>query len=167
MLVVGEADDADSARIRSLRKALEDSGLSSPPAPDIRAAIWAKLLQNLANSTVTTLTGATVAQVRADPALSALSTKINQEGRTIAQAYGIKLELAPQRPSGGHASGMPQHKPSMLQDYERGRPMEIASQLLVPLAFAREARVSAPTLEAVVPLLTYRAAAKGLFHPAG
>lgn len=166
MLVVGEADDSDSQRVRSLRKLLEESGMSSPPAPDIRAAIWSKLVQNLANSTLTTLTGATVAEMRADPGLSGLSTKISQEGRAIAQAWGINLALAPARPGGGHSSGMPNHKPSMLQDYERGRPMEIASQLVVPLAFAQAAQVPAPTLEALVPLVAWRAAAKGLFRPA-
>src|SRR6185503_6888169 len=46
MLVVGEADDRDSSRIQALRKVLEESGMSSPPAPDIRAAIWSKLIQN-------------------------------------------------------------------------------------------------------------------------
>ena len=166
MLVVGEADDQQTSRITRLRRALEESGMSSPPAPDIRAAIWSKLVQNLANSTLTTLTGATVAQVRSDAALFALSKKINEEGRAIAQAYGINLALAPQRPGGGHAAGTPNHKPSMLQDYERGRPMEIASQLLVPLAFAKGANVSAPTLETVVPLVAWRAAQKGLFRPA-
>lgn len=166
MLVVGEADDRESPRIKALRKALEDSGMFSPPAPDIRAAIWSKLVQNLANSTITTLTGCTVAQMRADAGLAALARKLNEEGRAIAQAYGINLSLAPQRPGGGHASGAPNHKPSMLQDYERGRPMEIASQLLVPLAFAKGANLSAPTLETVVPLVAWRAAAKGLFRPA-
>jgi len=166
MLVVGEADDRDSPRIKILRKILDDSGMSSPPAPDIRAVIWSKLIQNLATAPLSTLTEATVAQVRADPGLLGISKKINEEGRAIAQAYGINLALAPQRPGGGQSSGMPQHKPSLLQDYERGRPMEIASLLLMPLAFARAAKVSAVTLEAVVGLVAYRAAAKGLFRPA-
>src|SRR5258708_1523567 len=42
MLVVGEADDAQSERIKIVRDVLERSGMSSPAAPDIRAAIWAK-----------------------------------------------------------------------------------------------------------------------------
>lgn len=163
MLVVGEVDDRDSPRIGNLRKILEDSGMSSPPAPDIRAAIWSKLIQNLATAPLCTLAEATVAQVRADIALSNISIKLAEEGRAIAQAYGINLALAPQRPAGGQSSGMTHHKPSLLQDYERGRPMEIASLLLMPLAFAREARVPAPTLEAVAALVAYRAAAKGLF----
>ena len=166
MLVVGEADDRDSPRIATLRKVLEDSGMSSPPAPDIRAVIWSKLIQNLATAPLSTLTEATVAEVRADAGLSNLSKRIAEEGRAIAQAYGINLALAPQRPGGGQSSGMPHHKPSLLQDYERGRPMEIASLLLMPLAFAREAKVPAATLEAVVALVAYRAAAKGLFRPA-
>jgi len=166
MLVVGEADDRDSTRIRELRKILDQSGMSSPPAPDIRAAIWSKLLQNLGNSTLCTLTGATVAEVRGDPELGKLAARIGAEGRAIAQAHGIDLEAAPQRPGGGHSSGMVGHKPSMLQDYERGRPMEIASQLLIPLAFGRAAGVATPTLEALVPLVAWKAAAKGLFSAA-
>jgi len=166
MLVVGEVDDRQTSRITGLRKILEDSGMSSPPAPEIRAAIWSKLVQNLATATLCTLTGATVAQVRADTGLLNVSRRIGEEGRAIAQAYGINLALAPQRPGGGQSSGMPQHKPSMLQDYERGRPMEVASLLLVPLAFARAAKVPAATLEALVSLIAYRAAEKGLFRPA-
>ena len=166
MRVVGEADDRESDRVRTLRKILEESGMSSPRAPDIRAVIWSKLIQNLATAPLCTLTGATVAQVRADARLAALSKRIAEEGRAIAQACGINLALVPQRPGGGQSSGATQHKPSMLQDYERGRPMEVASLLLVPLAFAREAGVPAPALEAVVSLVAYRAAEKGLFRPA-
>jgi 2-dehydropantoate 2-reductase len=166
MLVVGEADDRETSRIIVLRKILEESGMSSPPAPDIRAAVWSKLIQNLATAPLCTLTRATVAQVRADDGLSKISRRLAEEARAIAQAYRIDLALAPQRPGGGQGSGMPHHKPSMLQDYERGRPMEVASLLLVPLEFARAAKIPVPTLETVASLVAYRAAAKGLFHPA-
>jgi len=137
--------------------------MSSPPARDIRAAIWAKLLQNLANSTLSTLTGATVAELRGDPDTAKLAARIAAEGRAVAEAHGIDLGLAPQRPGGGHSAGTPQHKPSMLQDYERGRPMEIASQLVIPLAFRRVAGIATPTLETLVPVLVRKAAAKGLY----
>jgi len=166
MLVVGEVDDRETPRIAALRKVIEDSGMSSPPAPDIRAVIWSKLVQNLATATLSTLTGATVAQVRADPGLSGISRKITEEARAVAQAYGINLALAPQRPGGAQSTAVLHHKPSMLQDYERGRPMEIASLLLVPLAFAKGGNVSAPTLEALVALIAWRAAEKGLFRSA-
>jgi 2-dehydropantoate 2-reductase len=165
MLAVGEHDDRDSDRIGKLREALESAGMSSPPVSDIRAVIWSKLIQNLATAPLCTLTGGTVAKVRADAGLSALSKKVAEEGRAIAQAYGVNLALAPQRPGGAGSTAVLHHKPSMLQDFERGRPMEVASLLLVPLEFARAAGVSAPTLETLVSLIAYRAAEKGLFRP--
>jgi 2-dehydropantoate 2-reductase len=165
MLVIGEIDDRSSTRIGELRSMLENSGMSSPKARDIRAAVWAKLLQNLGNSSLCTLTGASVGELRTSPALAELAGRLAAEGRAIAQAHGVELEAAPERPGGGHSSGVHAHKPSMLQDYERGRPMEIESQLMAPLAFARAANLATPTLDTVVALVAHKAAAKGLYSP--
>jgi 2-dehydropantoate 2-reductase len=70
---------------------------------------------------------------------------------------------APSRPGGGQSSGMISHKPSLLQDYERGKPMEIEAQLVAVRAFARAASVPAPTLETMVPLIVFKATARGLY----
>lgn len=75
------------------------------------------------------------------------------------------MAQAPPRPGGGQSSGAIQHKPSMLQDYERGRPMEVEAQFMAPLAFARAAGVPAPTLESLLAVAAFRAAAKGLYAP--
>jgi len=163
MLVVGHADDRDSDQIRVLRKLLCDADLYSPPTSDIRASVWAKLVQNLSTAALCTLTGATVKEVRGDSRLSSLATCLASEGKAIARAHGIDLEQAPQRPSGGQSAGAISHKPSLLQDYERGKPMEIDALLVAVLEFARVANVDAPTLATVVPLVVYKAAAKGLY----
>ena len=68
--------------------------------------------------------------------------------------------MPPPQPGGG-----PQHKTSMLQDYELGRPMEIDAILMAPLWFARSANVPAPVTESVVALAAHKAAAKGLYDP--
>ena len=163
MLVIGEVNNETSSRIEKLRAILEKSDLSSPPVEDIRQSIWAKLLQNLGTSSLCTLTGATVSDVRSDPYLSKIFSRLGAEGRAVAKALGVDVERAPTRPSGGQASGAVGHKPSMLQDYERGRPMEIDAQLVAPLELARAAKVESPTLEAIVSLVAYRAAVKGLY----
>jgi len=163
MVVIGEVDNRQTARVRALRSALEAADVSSPEVEDVRQSIWSKLAQILANSTVCTLTGATVAQARADASLAALLKTAGEEVRAIAHALKISLEKAPQRPSGGHASNAAAHKPSMLQDYERGRPMEIEAQLKAPLELARAARVATPMLDALVALTAHKAAAKGLY----
>lgn len=166
MLVVGEIDDKSSTRIDELRRALNQAGMFSPPTSSIRAVVWAKLLQNLGTSTLCTLTGATIGEMRSDVALVKLAARLGAEGRAIAQALGVAPESAPERPGGGHSSGLHGHKPSMLQDYERGRPMEIEAQLMAPLALARAAGVATPALDAVASLVAFKAAAKGLYASA-
>ena len=163
MLVVGRPDDADSPRIAELRSILEKNDLSSPGTNDIRTSVWAKIVQALGTGALCTLTGAAIASVRGNPALSKLAARLGDEVRAIARAHGVEPDRAPNRPSGGQSSGLIAHKPSMLQDYERGRPMEIEAQLASTLAFARVANVAVPALETVVPLIAFKAAAKGLY----
>jgi 2-dehydropantoate 2-reductase len=164
MLTVGEVDDRGSERIDALRKTLEAAGMHSPLSKDIRQALWSKLLMNLSTSTLCLLSGGAVADVRGNPALIKLNERINAEGRAVALAHGIDPAGAPERPGGGHGSGSIGHKPSMIQDYEAGRPMEVEAQLAMPLAFGRAAGVATPTLDTLVSLVAYRAAAKGLYE---
>lgn len=164
MLVVGQADNRNSPRVQELRAALEKSGMSSPAPEDIRQAVWAKLVQNIGNSSLCLLTESSVSDVIGDPALRELNHKAKAEAAAIAAALGVDIARAPHRPSGGHVSGAIGHKPSMLQDYERGRPMEIEAQLMAPLALARSAGVATPTLDMIIPLAAHKAAAKGLYH---
>jgi 2-dehydropantoate 2-reductase len=164
MLVVGQADDSDSEPIRKLRSLLAKADLHSPPTDDIRSSVWAKLVQNLSTAALCTLLGASVKEVRSDAALAELSRRLAAEALAIAAAHGVDPQRAPTRPAGGQSAGAISHKPSMLQDYERARPMEIEALLAAPLAFARAARVAAPILESMVPLVVFKAAQKGLYN---
>src|SRR4051812_48504787 len=163
MLTMGHADDRASSGISNLRRILTAAGMHSPDCPDIRQALWSKLLLNLSTSTLCLLSEGTVADVRGDAALAKVNERIDAEGRAIARAHGIDPAGAPERPGGGHGSGRVAHKPSMIQDYELGRPMEIEAQLATPLAFGRVAGVPTPTLDVLVALVAYKAAAKGLY----
>jgi 2-dehydropantoate 2-reductase len=163
MIVVGRADDANSPEIEQLRSLLDKNDISSPRTGDIRTSVWAKIVQALGTGALCTLTEAPIAKVRQTPGLAAIAARLNDEGRAIARAHGVDPEAAPRRPSGGQTSGLIAHKPSMLQDYERGRPMEVEAQLVSTLAFARVAKVAVPTLETLVPLVAFKASAKGLY----
>jgi len=162
MLVIGRPDRRDTDVVLALRAALEKSGMSSPPVEDIRQSIWSKLAQNLWTSTLCTLTHLTVREAQEREDLQSIAARATEEGRAIARALGVAVERAPRRPSGAASSGAA-HKPSMLQDYERGRPMEVETQLRAPLALARAAKVHTPMLDVLVPLVGAKAAAKGLF----
>lgn len=164
MLVIGETDDRASGRIEALRALLAGAGMHSPPAANIRQSVWDKLLLNFASSLCVPL-GEPISAIVDDPALRAVRERVLVEGRAIAGAHGISFEGVPRRPGGGHSAGATAHKPSLLQDYELGRPMEIDAILAVPCAFARAARVAAPTLEALSAIIARLAARKGLYWP--
>src|SRR5688572_3848487 len=164
MLVVGYADDRQDERIAALRTALTQADLYSPPTQDIRQSVWGKLVPNLSTAALCTLAGATVKEVRSSPALAEVARRLAGEALAIARAHGVDPDGAPQRRGGGQSAGAISHKPSLLQDYERGRPMEIDALLVAALEFARAASVAAPALETVVPLLVHKAAAKGLYE---
>jgi 2-dehydropantoate 2-reductase len=59
----------------------------------------------------------------------------------------------------------PNHKPSILQDYELGRAMEIDALVRAPAAFARCAELSTPMLDMIAALAIQRARDKGLYPP--
>ena len=162
---VGETDDRQTPRIAALRALLMAAELHSPAAPDIRQAVWDKLLINF-GSTLCVPLGEPISALVEDPRLRSARERLFAEGRAIALAHGVDPAQAPQRPGGGkQISGASQHKPSMLQDYELGRPMEVEAILAMPCAFARAAGVEAPALEALTAVTARLAARKGLYSP--
>ena len=125
--------------------------------------MWDKLLLNFGSSLCVPL-GESLSALIEDPRLRAARERLTAEGRAIALAHGVRPEDAPRRPgSAGQASGAAQHKPSMLQDYELGRPMEVEAMLATPCAFARAAGVEAPALEQLAAVTARLAARKGLY----
>ena len=110
--------------------------------------------------------GAIGGHLAAKFAAAGLDVSVVARGASLAaiKANGIALrDGAPRRPGGAQGAGATAHKPSMLQDYERGRPMEVDAILAVPCAFARAVGVAAPTLEAVHAVTARLAARKGLY----
>ena len=162
MIVIGRPDKKETPLVRELRAALAAADMASPPLADIRQSVWSKLAQNLWTSTLCTLTQSSVRDVQDNPELKPIAARATEEARAIARALDVAIERAPKRPSGQSGSGAA-HKPSMLQDYERGRPMEVEAQLAAPLELARLQKVHTPTLDFLVPLVTAKAAAKGLY----
>ncbi len=163
ILVVGEIDDRPSSRVSALRAALVGAGLASPDGDDIRANVWQKLLRNISRSTLCCLVGETLHDsLGSSAALREIARQGTREGLKIAAAHGISFDYDVEADF-APGSPFPPHKPSILQDFELGRPMEVEALLMTPLAFARAAGVPTPTLDTVVALIAHRAAARGLY----
>jgi 2-dehydropantoate 2-reductase len=158
MLLIGECDDRSIERIARLRAALEGASITSAPVTRIRETIWTKLLTNMSMSVLCLLTGLTARGVRDDPALQEVIPRLLEEANAVAQSCfpGVK-RLTRSGPA-------PDHKPSILQDYELGRAMEIDVLVRAPAAFARAAGLPTPMLDLMAALAIRQARDKGLYQ---
>jgi len=139
MLVVGESDDSRFGADKKTQKALEESGVSSPAAHDIRQVVWNKLHLSLGTGTLCLLAGCTVGDMRGDAQLSEIAKRVAAEGRAIAAAHGVDANKAPPRPAGGTPRARSAHQ-AFNSARLRGGTAMIEAQLASPLAFARAAR---------------------------
>ena len=158
MLLVGECDDRGSERIERLRAVLNEASIQSPPVARIRETIWTKLLTNMSMSVLCLLTGQTARAVRDEPDAAATSSRACSTRPTpSAQSCfpGVKRVT--------RTGPAPDHKPSILQDYELGRAMEIDALVRAPAAFARAAGLSTPMLDLMAALAIRMARSKGLY----
>lgn len=164
ILHVGETDDRPSARIDRLREILVASGMASPPTSDIRLNAWHKLMANLSGSVMCLLTGQAIPVLK-EPAINVVCRCALAEGLATARAHGVNLDIDVEQMYGA-GRVYQNHKPSILQDYELGRPMEIEAIVKAPHAFACAAGLDTPTLDVMVALAANLAAAKGLYSAA-
>ena len=155
MLIVGECDDHPSERIERLRATLIAAGIQSPPAPRIREAIWTKLTSNMSVSVLCAVTGKSARASSEDPALREVVPRLLDEGQAVARTCYPEVKR--------RTGQAPDHKPSLLQDFERGRPMEIDALVRAPAAFVRAANLSTPMLELLAGLAIHKARDTGLY----
>jgi 2-dehydropantoate 2-reductase len=156
-LLIGECDDRASERIEKLRAVLNAAAIESAPVAQIRETIWSKLLTNMSMSVLCLMTGQTARGVRDDPDLADILPRLLEEANAIGQSCIPEVKRVTR------TGPAPEHKPSILQDYELGRAMEIDVLVRAPAAFAREANLSTPMLDMLAGLAIQKARGKGLY----
>ena len=104
------------------------------------------------------LTGQTARGVRDDPALQNVIPRLLDEANSVAQSCYPEVKRVTR------TGPAPDHKPSILQDYELGRAMEIDVLVKAPAAFARAAGLSTPMLDMIAALAIRQARDKGLYQ---
>ena len=113
-------------------------------SPKTDQIIWQKAAFNCAMNACSALTGATVGQLNAPdivPQLRAVSSEVV----AVAQAMGVTAKLDEVVGQLEHAlEHHTEHKPSMLQDIEAGRPTEINSLCREVARLAEQQNVPAP-----------------------
>jgi 2-dehydropantoate 2-reductase len=121
---LGELDGSDTASIRTISDAFKAAGFKSPISNDIRSEIWLKLWGNLSFNPISALTHATLEDICVFPGTRELAANMMLEAQTIGEKLGVNFKVSLEKRING-AQAVGQHKTSMLQDVELGRPLEL------------------------------------------
>lgn len=138
----------------SLIGVLRCGGMHCIEDPDIEVSIWEKVAFNTALNSLCALTGQSVGDVGQCSRGHQVAIALVTEAATIAASHGLavdlqRIERAVDEAFIVHA----EHKPSMLQDLEHGRRLEIDGLSGALLGHARQYGVRAPVMTAIDRLL--------------
>lgn len=159
---LGEPSGEKSERVMRLAEEFIAAGLQAPVREDIRGEIWLKLWGNLSFNPISALTGSTLADIVADEGTRTLAKAMMLEAQAIAETLGIEFPVTVDRRIKG-AGDVGEHKTSMLQDLERGRPMEIDALVTAVQEVGRLTGKPTPAIDAVLALVRRLAIERGCY----
>lgn len=157
---LGEPSGERSERAERLSAALVSAGLKAPVRPRIRDEMWVKLWGNLSFNPLSALTCATLDVLATDPGTRAAARAMMVEAQSIAERLGVRFAISVDKRIDG-AAAVGAHKTSMLQDLERGRPMEIDALVGAVQEMGRLVEVPTPAVDLVLALVRLRARTAG------
>ncbi len=161
--VLGEPSGEKTERVMALAEIMRQAGFKTPVKPGIRDEIWIKLWGNLCFNPVSALTGATLEQIGTDPGTRAVCRAMMLEAKAIGEKLGVRFAIdVEKRMDGAVAVGA--HKTSMLQDFEKGRPMEIDALVTVVAELGRIVDEPTPAIDMVLALIQQKAELAGLYQ---
>jgi 2-dehydropantoate 2-reductase len=160
-VVLGGPDGQESQRVQAIVAHIKAGGMQAVASIAIRDEIWNKLLGNLCTGPMAILTQVSIRELFREPECVAAARRVMQEATAVANALGAHPDVDPDNWI-AHGRDL-DHKPSSLQDLERGRPMEIDGIFDAPLELARMVGVPTPTLDLLVAMVKVKARAAGLY----
>jgi 2-dehydropantoate 2-reductase len=144
-ITFGESDGAITPRARQIRDLLAASGVEVVISTNIQEALWQKFLFIASISGVCCLARQPIGPVMATPETRALYLDAILEAEAVARAREVKLpfDIVEQtvRLTEGFA---PETKPSLLQDLELGRRLELEALNGTLVRYGRQASVATP-----------------------
>lgn len=154
-LPIAEPSGEKTPRATLLSKLLLSAGLKSPVRGNLRDEIWLKLWGNLSFNPVSVLTQGTLVQLATDQGTRRVIRDMMQEARLVGETLGVKFSVdVDERISMAEKVG--NHRTSMLQDVEAGRPTELDSLLGVVIELAQMVEIATPSLNLVYDLTKFR-----------
>jgi 2-dehydropantoate 2-reductase len=148
---VGELDGEVSTRAAAVAGLLSGAGFTSKVVKDVRTQLWIKAWGNLAFNPISALTGATLREICSIPASRGLAARMMRESAEIAERLGLRLRLSVEQRIEG-AARVGDHKTSMLQDADAGRPLELEALVGAFVELGKLTEIPTPSIDAVYEL---------------
>jgi 2-dehydropantoate 2-reductase len=161
-LIIGEPSGADTSRLKSLLELLVKSGIDAEISPKIQEDVWFKLWGNMTVNPVAAITGATTDKILADDLVRAFISTAMLEAREIGARIGIPIV---QQPEDRHqlTRKLGAFKPSMLQDVEANKSVELDALVTVVKELGELTKVPTPFIDALLGLARLHARVRGLY----
>ncbi len=142
----GESEGKPSARSDRLAKTMSDAiGVSAVATPEIEFDLWRKFVMLTSFSATACLARAPIGRVLDDPEARAFAIDAAREAATVGRARGVKLPDDIVEATMQQVVGMPRDgKPSMLEDLEAGRRLELPWLSGAVVRLGKEAGVPTP-----------------------
>ena len=153
-LVFGERDGTRSARLAAFEQAGLRAGFKAELSTNVETDLWIKFVRLSTWSAMTTVTRSPMGVVREDPALFAMMMRAIDEAIAVGTARGIAFPPDLVEGTVKMIKGFPaSSKSSMLEDLERGRPLELPWLSGAVVRLGKAAGVPTPTHEFVATVL--------------
>lgn len=144
-LIFGALDGARSPLLEQLLEACRRGGFDATLSRHIDVDIWAKFVRLTVFSAMTAVTRCPVGPLLADPELSAMMRAALLESIAVARARGVPLpENTLDDIERATVALPPNARSSMLEDLERGRPLELPWLSGAIVRIAAEVGIDAP-----------------------
>ncbi|MBM3458556.1 MAG: 2-dehydropantoate 2-reductase [Armatimonadetes bacterium] len=145
---IGELNGERTARATAIAECLNRAGLKCRVSRRIRNEIWTKLLGNAVMNPLSALTRATLVRIATLPETRALARDMMAEAALVAEALGAPIDVSVERRL-EMAEAVGEHRSSMLQDVESGRPLEVEALLGVIVELGELLGIATPCLRTV------------------
>ena len=146
---LGEPGGIQTERILTLGKALVKAGIKAPIRSNLREEIWTKLIGNLAFNPLSVISGKTLDILASEHEYRTIAYDVMEEANLIINQLGMKLKISiDQRIEGAAKVGA--HKTSMLQDYEKGKELELDSLVVSIKEIGNLLGIKTPTIDKIL-----------------
>jgi 2-dehydropantoate 2-reductase len=142
---LGEPDGTKSERAEQIAAMLTAAGFKAPVQTRLRSEIWLKLIGNATLNPVSAVTRASMAEMLATEERRHVIKTLMEEVAEVARALDVEVPLSIDRRIQG-AAAVGEHKTSMLQDLEAGKPLELDALLGAVIELAALKEVPVPSL---------------------